>query len=452
MAKKRGSKKSTPALEIRLVLTTDEYSGAWKKAQRTTGIDMASIDKAVSAAASKIALKFFAINNVIRLSEKAFKGLIRVAQDMEKKGQGNEGTAAVSRLTKTFGEFGTNLAKTILEMRGTKQIMDFLSGALDIANTALIGWKGSLMVVIATWDTAIGRLKQGIGVIMATTMPGTLAGAGIDLFKKGSADVEGAKVTAKAGGAMIHAANVAARAAKWAESVQKLARDLAKKAEADVARWVRAEAAFSSAGRGTVDAFVSSWEHGFERLGELFNEFPNRIGRALGGMSEKTVGALGDVFSAVGFMGPLVERVFGQGEKAAKKFQAAQLALVGGLAVVKAAMAIAEASDLLSENPGAAAAKLAAAAGYSVAAGLAGVAAHQTLAAGARGGTASQFTDPGRFETQARKSVTVVIENLIGSDEFVRDTLIPALNDAAGDGVLVMATTSQSANRVEPGR
>ena len=227
MAKKRS--KSTPALEIRLVLTTDEYSGAWKKAQRQTVADVSVIDRAVASAANKVALRFFSINAAARLTERAFKGLVRTAEQLEKEGRADEAMAvfdalsgrredhlpapialataqqmmdqcdvgyAMTRLAKAWGEMETNLARAVLGTTTMTVVMGALSDGLDVANRALVGWKASFELVLATWDAGVGKIKRGVGVLLATS-GGPLSNLGRDLITAGDTEISDAGAAAQ---------------------------------------------------------------------------------------------------------------------------------------------------------------------------------------------------------------------------------------------------------------
>ena len=197
-----------------------------------------------------------------------------------------------------------------------------------------------------------------------------------------------------------------------------------------------------------VNAFASSWEGGFARIGKLFKEFPDEAAKAMGDMSKNTALAFGEIFDSIAFTGPLLQRVFGQSEDAAKKFAAAQLAVTGAMAVVNAAMSLAKASDELAGGKfGAAAGYLAAAAGYTTAAALAGVAAYQTLAGGASSGgvdNSSGILNSDRY-AERRKNITVVVQNAIGGEQFVRDQIIPEINRAVGEDVVVLSSYATAA-------
>jgi len=477
-------------LQVALLLDLSDFAPGLKKAKDDSKAAAGVIGTTLDSLAANIATRVVTMESALKLAEKGLKEFVKTAQELEKSGEGNEGTAAVSRVSNALGMLEKEIVKAITGTEAFKVVAGALAetleiaaismGSFDQAGQAVGAALGSMSIALAKFlDDAVksgaDALARLIGIQRnSDSMFGSGDQGGLEMMARGAgagdAMARFAALRKAAEAKRIEGAN---RPGKRVNSSEKLLGKVAaeqKKAMADAKRALardeddaiadarRAQedaqqnaARYSTAKGSVVDAFVNSWQSGLSRLGDLFRGFSADVSKSLGGMSGSTTKALGDTFDSAAFLGPQLERVYGQSAKGAAKFQAAQLALVGALAVVKGAMSAAEAVDLLSTDPGAAAAKLAAAVGYAGAAALAGYSAAQTLAGqpgGAQGGGFATSEQLG----QERRQVTVVIQNAVGGEEFVRREVMPAINRAVRADAVLYATTSQSAGSLQPGR
>jgi len=448
------------ALKIGLVLDASDMVNGLKDARAKGQAEGNAINVALSDVANKVAARFFSVQAAIGLAKKGYKEFVDAAGRLEKQGRGNEGTAAIARISAAVDRMQESFVKAVLETGLMRSAVTGLASAAEAGALALTSWANAADVAAVgvrglasttlnfLADTASSTTSLGAAV---RSMLGSLPVPGAGLLGAAASGAAGFNA-ATGGGASDGLRKMAAdQVAASKEAAGRLREELAKQTATNATAEATSRAGqFGNAKGSVVDAFVGSWESGFARLGDLFRGFSADVSKSLGGMAQSTTAALGDTFESVAFLGPQLQRVYGQSAAGAARFQAAQLALVGALAVVKAAMASAEAADLISTDPAGAAAKIGAAVAYAGAAALAGVSAARTLGAGSRGGGVG-IGSPESFG-QERRGVTVVLQNAVGGEEFVRREVIPELNRAVRGDVVLLSTNAQSAGSLQPGR
>jgi len=431
MAKRPSSGAGSLSVAIRLSL--DDYNRDFATAQKTAAGQSSSMQSALGDAADKIARRWFGMNAIIQGAEKAVKAFVRTAEDLEKGGRGDEGTAAVTRLTAALDHLWERFVRATLSSDAMRLIfstlasgveflgdnMDYVAEAADYAARGLIGF--------------VGFVQSGLGAILTAT--GGFATSIADVLEKLGASETAATMR----GAGSAAANLGPKLGAMGETN----RTYASRSHTTPIAEPSTDTGFLDVVRGNVDAFVNSWDSGFARLGSLFTKFGADTKNSILGLSQDSAKGLGSLFSSIAFVGPMLQRTFGQSEEAARKFQVAQLALVGAMSVVKGAFEFAEGwAALGKKDADGAAGHLAASALYAVAAGLAGVAAFREAGASTRdGGVNPGVSGADRF-SERRKNVTVVIQNAIGGEQFVRDEIIPQIRRASGEDVVILQSSS----------
>lgn len=431
------ARSTSASLKTALLVDLDQFEDDLTEAKVRASAPVSAIEKKMSDAAekgvAKFALKLTAVVAAAKAVEKAVKSVVGRALELEKSGTGNSGTAAVARLTKAVDDALDSATRWALGLGPVKAAVDLLSDSLETTTGLLDAWrKGSIdaMDVLGFVGNALPGATFGSGGAGPSAVESIVAGE-----KRARRDA---------------AADRAAEAAREAaDKASDQAREMAARLEAQRAADA---AAFGSAVDATVMSFVGSWESGFATLGRLFKDFAGYLENTIGGMTTGLSRGLGSVFESLAFTGPMLRDTFGQSEKAARRFAAAELALTGGVAVAKAAMEGAEALSSTAKGDGLGiAAHAAAAAAFAGAAGLAGVNAARTLAGGRGGAPSSTFATPASVAQERRGNTTIVIENFVGTRELARD-LIPEINRSVGEGVVLISSHSGSTNRVDPGR
>jgi len=199
-----------------------------------------------------------------------------------------------------------------------------------------------------------------------------------------------------------------------------------------------------------------SFSAGLSRIQALFVS----LGEAAANFGAKLeLQAASQAFAGLAAAAAQAERAFGASDRAAEVFRRVQLGVASAVAIVKGTMETAEAYSAAGDptrSAGEVGLHTLAAAGFFAAAGLAGAS-----AAGAFGSTASAASgvsaQSGTNETisagqvaQPQTNITFVIEgNLIDNREFVREELIPAINQLVREeDVTVTATQARRAAQV----
>jgi hypothetical protein len=158
-----------------------------------------------------------------------------------------------------------------------------------------------------------------------------------------------------------------------------------------------------------------------------------------------TWGAFGDAFGGLTAFASQAERAFGTSSRAAKIFAKVQLGIMATLAAISGTeQAAAAAKAGASGNAGTAALHIAASGLYFAAAGLAGGQAAELIrgggAGGSRGGSGSERPEDG--VTQRQTVINLNIEgNLLGNEEYVRGTVVPALRRLVEQEDVVLQTS-----------
>lgn len=440
-------------LRVALVLDLDQYEKGLTKAKGEAQEQGKAIGASLGDAVNKVALKFFALDKVIDLAGRAMQGFARTAAEIEQKKTGDAGTAAFAKLTGTIDKLQESFVRTVLESRAAQAVMGWLTSAFEYATSAVENWRSGLDIAIGWFQTGIGTIVKFIGDVGAAIKSffGLADGEenafqtwGSEQQKKGTERfAKGVEDLSRGNDARVAAA-LEEKAQAEALASAKMTHDAAKALE-------DRRAAFGQATMATIGAFTQSWEAGLTHLAGVFHTFSDQVGEAFGGMKATTVQAVGDVFEAIAFTGPLVERVFGQSSAAAKAFQVVQLGLTGAMALVKGVMAAGKAKDDFGDGnfAGGAMHAIAATTFFSAAA-LAGVAASR-VGHGGGSAVASGITSPERFEEE-RKTVIVNIDNAHGNLSTLANEIIPELNRAVGSDRVLLATHAQSADRNDPGR
>lgn len=468
-------------LKVALLLDLDNFATGLKTAQNQSKQTATALDQAFSDLANKLTFRMVSVEAAMKVAEKAVKGFVNAAKEMEEEGTGNEGTAAVVRVSKALELLGHEVVKSIAGTQAFAVAASSLAGylettaiavrdwdsALELADSTLEALKGSWAVVLADMIDAVTGFFSQLGKAIATGDPRAFGATpqptqfSDDLRRSGEFTMSEAMkrydaLRATAAATLRREREEAARRKEKIDGANAITGPSVERGDGSLASALaemkRRDVALASAARGTLDAFVSSWEGGFARLGDMFRGFSDELSLTLDGMSTATTQALGDTFDSVAFLGPMLQRVYGQSEAGARRFQAAQTAAIGAVAVVKGAMSLADAWDHTSKDePGAAVASIAAAAGYATAAALAGASAAKSLTGGGTSAASGGIASSDQIG-QERKSVTVVIQNAVGGEEFVRREVIPAINRAVRADEIVLATASQTAGSVDPGR
>lgn len=449
---KKGTREN---LRLDLELGMGLYAKGAAKAKAQAQTDGNAINKFLGDAANKVALRFFSIDAAIRAAEKGVKAFARTAEQLEKQGKGDEGTAAVTRLSRAIDALWERFVRATLSSKAFRAILGYLADGVEYLGDnmhivtdvvekgarGLIMFVGHAQIALGSLLTEVGSFANGLGNVMSRLGAEAMG-----------TDVSGAQGPLQAAGASLTASGEGKLA--MAESLT-FGRGASRMGGFE-GGGPGGENAFGKAVDSTVDSFIGSWETGLDRLGKLFQEFPEQVAQSFTLVSQAALPAIGNVFEALTFGGNLAQRVFGQSEKATRIFAAAQLAVTAIMSLVKGKFELAEAtSDAAKPNPAGAALHKAAAIGYFAAAALAGVGAVQALTAGGGGSgvaaASSGITDPKDFQRE-RKTVTVIIQNAFGRKGFVREVLIPEINEAVGDDVAVLASSALAAERIESGR
>lgn len=468
-------------LKVALLLDLDNFATGLKDAKTQARSGASAITQTLDDMASKVAARVLSVQTAMHVAKKAFEGFIHTAEELEKNGGGNDGTQAVARTAAALGALEEGVVKAITSTNAFAASAGALADVLEIAAFSVKSWDSAMELADISINAMVGSIgvlmdEAGDSIVRAVNDAGKAVARFLDIDLRGKDVV--APNTAMGGGeqllrdsqkrfaalrekadadreAMKAAADAKASSGQYNSEGQVYDKGFLREIEGmraeEELKKQAAEARLAGAAGGVVDSFVNSWEGGFARLGDLFHRFSDQLKDTLGGLKESTVQALGDTFDSVAFLGPMLQKVYGQSAEGARRFQAAQLALVGALAVVKSAMAFADASDLLADDPGGAAAKLVAAAGYAAAATLAGVATARTLSGGGSSPASGGIASSEQFGQQ-RQNVTVVIQNSVGGMEFVEREVLPALNRLVKADHVLLATSSQSADGLQPGR
>lgn len=440
MAKRRDS------LSVSLVLDLDAYEKGLAQARGQAGAQGKQIGDQLGKAVSRVALQFFALNKAIALAKQGMRAFAQTAERLEKQGSTDAGVVAFNNLKRAVEGLGESFVVAVLQNDTVRAALVTMTGAAERAANVVRGWRAGLEEagrsatrVAAEVGAAFLKLA-GTLLNPATAVEGLISGP---TFAP-TAPSRGALAAAEASGAAIRGREQVAAAAAKADAF--IATTLAKQEEL--------EGAFVARVRGTADAFASSWQSGFAALGDAFREFVAKAEFGFGSMRKSTVGAFGEFFDAVAFTAPLLEETFGRSAAAAKAFQVAQLAVVGAVAAVKAKESGAEAlSSFAKKEYAEGVLHGLAATAYAAAAVTAGVAAGAVGGGGGGGGSAGDLgiTEPERHRRE-RRNITIIIENAVGKEKFVREEIIPAINEAVDDDVVLRATHAMSADRTEGGR
>ena len=438
------AKRKSESLRVALVLDLDEYAKGLSGAKATAGAAGAAIGKGLGEEAAKTTRRFLSVEAASRVAERGLKAFARTAEAMEKAGRGTDGTAAVVRLSKSIDGLWESFVRAIVETDAAKWAIGQLQQAVEGAMMVITNFgptmrflggeaKAAFGEIVGAMATVSDKSRQFIDVVRRVVTGAMIAPTG------------GVPAPAPGG---LRATSDALIAAGQAESNAALAAMRAAAAQEEV------HTKFLDATRGTVDAFMASWQNGLAKLGDLFRKFSGEAGSAFSGLSKRGGEALGEMFDGLALTGSLLQRIYGQSEGAAKKFAAAQMAITGALAVAKGLLAWGDSNKAAAEKDavGVYANKIAATA-YFAAAALSGVAASQSLSGGGGAGATDRggVTNPEGFGAE-RKRVIVVIQNAIGAEDFVRREIIPEINSAVGDDVVILSTHSGSSDSLEPGR
>lgn len=429
MAKKR------EALKVALVLDLDDYGKQLGAARQQGQSEGNAIAGALSDAANKIVLRFASVQAVMRLAEKGFKSFVRTANELERQGRGDDGTAAVARLSSAVSNLWQRFVRATLASEGMRTIIGLLADAVDFL--------GENMGVVAdlTGKATAGLLKfAGEGIVATADVLEKLGGVGDAvagvLEKLGATGVaaslrESSFGLGLAGGGLLGKGfDLIGRGQEAGASAPKLGTD---------------EEGFKTRLSDVLGFFQSSWQNGLERVGALMRKFSDDTKQNFLGMGKGMGEAVGDLFDSLALSGSMLEKVFGQSEKSSRKFNAAQISLTGLFASVKAIEAGAAAWDLWGDSKFAeAGAKGLAAAGYASTAALAGVGARKALSSGGGGLGRPQggITNPDNF-AEPRRTIFISIDAVAGQEEYIRNFIIPEINRAVGDDVTVLSNGAQ---------
>src|SRR5688572_12215516 len=109
MAKK---KKDQEQLRTELVLDLDaEFAPGLKRASNMSKSEGASMNATVGQIADKLAARYLTVNTAIGFAKKGYKEFVDKALELEKKGGGNEGTAAIARISAAADRMWTSFVR-----------------------------------------------------------------------------------------------------------------------------------------------------------------------------------------------------------------------------------------------------------------------------------------------------------------------------------------------------
>ena len=125
------------ALRAALVLDLDDYVAGLAKAKSAGQAQGEELEQKLGKAADKVAWKFTAIVAGVKLAEKAVKAFARTAEELERSGQGNEGTAAMMRLNLSVEALWRSFVSTVLNIGFVKDGIDGLAKMAENAAKAI---------------------------------------------------------------------------------------------------------------------------------------------------------------------------------------------------------------------------------------------------------------------------------------------------------------------------
>lgn len=484
MAKKS---KATDVINVAVRIDLDDYAKTLLKLRGQTEADGKKLESQFKKIGDEIAKKWFSAQAAIRIAESAVKSFTRTADELEKEGRGNEGTAAMSRLENAASRVWESFVRGVLNMNSVQVAMDRITDTIASIGKAMPVVLNAIETVQQMGEAITGDVKILLSDVLDLTgdfvvkIGRALKALGAD--QVGLSVMQGGQALGRQADAMLMKAvdqrNEALRqlkrldeernistmigdASKFGVPMKSVGFSVNKQLLADeVAKLKKLQSGDAPAsGRGFLDdmtgvvsGFQNSWITGLDHVAQKMREFSEETQRNIFGMAKGVGQGMGDLVDSISLSAQMAIKVFGQSSDAARIFEAVQLAVTGSVAAVKSVFAIAKANELMGDKDNAGALlEIAASAGYASAAALSGVAAAQALSAPRGVGSdigSSPVLGSGSIGRE-RRTVIVNIQNAVGGRQFTEDVVIPEINRAAGRDVTIKATYATSAGRVDP--
>jgi hypothetical protein len=403
----------------------------------------------------------------------AFRGMERAGKsafDTFVRGALSSGTASaamqeVTRSALALAESAKGVGTSIDDyvQRNGPNLVDIgtsIGGTFEMAKIAVSSLSGGFQTLGGVVSVVAGHIgyvlsQLGVGQDKAERITGKLAGAvprdmvsdlerlSQALAAEGMKDIEeGAAASVKAwedGTARIADAALAA-----GESV----RSFVEKAKAESEKPKPREGGIILADVGRENAILAGMRQIATSVEQVFSGSAAAIADTLSALSAvardafdnaaaATLGAAGAAFGGLASFAAQAERAFGQSSAAAEVFARVQLGLQAVLAVVAGLDQMGKASAATVDNPAAVGPHKIAAGLYFASAGLAGgqaVGAFGSVGGGSSGGGVRRETTASTGVARREQKIEIVVQgNLLGNEEYVRSTVVPALKRLARD-------------------
>ena len=493
MAKKAaggGAAKST--IKVALTLNLDQYAKALLSMRGETEAQTKALAGVFTKIGDDIAKKWFSAQAAVRTAESAIRNFTRTANELEKEGRRDDGTAAFSRLEAAASRLWESFVRGVLSLDSVNGAMSLATRTIEaldkslpallnltkvIEQIAVISWTEIKQLFAFALGAAgdfvrmIGRKIEEIG---GKNIGPAIMRRGVDMNNIANRIIDSAEEQKEKaqkrlaelmdekpvefGGVEVSAFKPFTSKIDTGSLGAKIVSDVKGRGAPELQQQIElldpeAKTRFMDNMQGVVSSFQNSWIAGLENVADKMRQFSEKTKLNIFGLSEGVGRGMSDLIDSISMSAQMAIKVFGQSSQAAKIFEAVQLSVTGTVAAVKAVFALAKASDLNAEGQhGAAFLEIAAAAGYTSAAAMSGVAAANALSSSPGVGSeisTSPSTQAENFSRE-RRVVIVKVQNLVGNEEFVRETVIPEINRAAGEDVYIGATYASRSGALDP--